>query len=63
MLVLCRKGPRKDTPGDVTTIRYNGEELKIHVRSIVGSLVYLAFDGPQSFQIVREEANHKEPKE
>jgi carbon storage regulator CsrA len=42
-------------PGETVEIMHNGELLTLHVVSVRGTKVRLAFDGPKSFAVWRPE--------
>lgn len=60
MLVINRTGPKDDKPGEWTTIEHAGEKLRFQVHRVSGNQVYLAFDAPLSFRIVRDDAVKQE---
>lgn len=49
MLTLERK------EGQIITITHGGETLDVYVSLIQGNQVKLSFDGPESFEVWREE--------
>lgn len=51
MLTLNRK------EGEVINITHNGETLDVYVTLIQGKKVKLSFDGPESFEVWREEVS------
>ena len=61
MLILSRAGPKNldGRDGELLTVTHGGEELRIQIQRVAGNQVYLAFDGPISFRIVRDDAKDK----
>ncbi|MFK5892316.1 MAG: carbon storage regulator [Pseudomonadota bacterium] len=51
MLTLERK------EGEVINITHNGETLDVHVSLLRDNKVKLSFDGPESFEVWREEVS------
>ena len=54
MLTLERK------EGEVINITHNGETLDIRVSLVRDNKVKLSFDGPESFEVWREEVNESD---
>lgn len=55
MLVLTRK------PNQVIYVKHGEETLKVSVLACEGQQVKLAFDGPMSFNVYREELEYTRP--
>jgi sRNA-binding carbon storage regulator CsrA len=63
MLVINRTGPLPGRPGEGFTVTHGGESMRVIIRRVAGNQVYLAIDAPQSFQVTRDDAVKKEPRD